>query len=67
MLKAVFAPFGQVININIQRESNGTSKGYGFIEVSLQYTCNWLTGNSGVCNYLAHVSHLCSNNNLLIH
>lgn len=34
MLKAVFAPFGQVININIQRESNGTSKGYGFIEVS---------------------------------
>jgi len=33
MLKAVFAPFGQVININIQRESNGTSKGYGFIEV----------------------------------
>lgn len=35
MLKAVFAPFGQVININIQRESNGTSKGYGFIEVSV--------------------------------
>ena len=35
MLKAVFAPFGQVVNINIQRESNGTSKGYGFIEVSL--------------------------------
>lgn len=35
MLKAVFAPFGQVININIQRESNGTSKGYGFIEVRL--------------------------------
>ncbi|XP_065915314.1 RNA-binding protein 39-like isoform X2 [Dysidea avara] len=32
MLKAVFAPFGQVVNINIQRESNGTSKGYGFIE-----------------------------------
>lgn len=34
MLKAVFAPFGQVVNINIQRESNGTSKGYGFIEFS---------------------------------
>lgn len=34
MLKKIFEPFGYVEKLNIQRDENGLSKGYGFIEVS---------------------------------
>ena len=33
MLKKIFEPFGYVEKINIQRDENGLSKGYGFLEV----------------------------------
>lgn len=34
MLKKIFEPFGYVEKMTIQRDENGLSKGYGFIEVS---------------------------------
>ena len=33
MLKKIFEPFGHVEKLTIQRDDNGLSKGYGFIEV----------------------------------
>lgn len=33
MLKKIFEPFGYVEKMTIQRDENGLSKGYGFIEV----------------------------------
>lgn len=33
MLKKIFEPFGFVEKLIIQRDENGLSKGYGFIEV----------------------------------
>lgn len=33
MLKKIFEPFGYVEKLSIQRDDNGLSKGYGFIEV----------------------------------
>lgn len=35
MLRKIFEPFGYVDKLNVQRDDNGLSKGYGFVEVSL--------------------------------
>lgn len=43
MLKKIFEPFGYVEKLNIQRDENGLSKGYGFIEVWC--VCCSLTGH----------------------
>ena len=34
MLKRIFEPFGHVEKMTIQRDENGQSKGFGFVEVS---------------------------------
>ena len=39
MLKRIFEPFGTVENLMIQRDDNGQSKGFGFIEVRIE--CCW--------------------------
>jgi RNA recognition motif-containing protein len=31
-LKALFEPFGDILIVNIIRDSSGASKGYGFVE-----------------------------------
>ena len=42
MLKKIFEPFGHVDKLTIQRDENGLSKGYGFIEVSDSFSLTYL-------------------------
>ena len=39
MLKAIFEPFGHVEKLAIQKDENGHSKGFGFVEVHMYSVC----------------------------